>query len=146
MRKLDPKLVEAVKDCQRKGMFKKDVPKALGLTPNQVRAACANYNITGWAKGAAARDQRGFKNPNYIVGRSRSTIGRRSKEAVINSGRDLFTCEKCGVKREIAHPRHHKDRNCTNNTPDNVEVLCVPCHMLEHKHERIRGTSGRFIA
>ena len=28
---------------------------------------------------------------------------------------------------------HHKDRNRTNNSKDNLEVLCKSCHKKEHK-------------
>lgn len=39
-------------------------------------------------------------------------------------------CERCGSEEQIE--RHHRDRDPYNNTPENVEVLCKPCHVAEH--------------
>jgi hypothetical protein len=35
--------------------------------------------------------------------------------------------------------RHHKDRDRSNNSPKNIEILCPTCHVLEHftKNESI---------
>ena len=44
----------------------------------------------------------------------------------------LSSCERCG---EPARERHHKDRNPTNNAPENVTALCSSCHRLEHGEE-----------
>lgn len=42
-------------------------------------------------------------------------------------------CERCGFdKNEAAIVVHHKDRDRTNNSIDNLEVLCCNCHAIEH--------------
>jgi 5-methylcytosine-specific restriction endonuclease McrA len=42
-------------------------------------------------------------------------------------------CNKCPYDR---HPEvlqvHHKDRNRSNNTPENLEILCPTCHEEDH--------------
>lgn len=50
-------------------------------------------------------------------------------------------CNKCKSASEIQV--HHKDRNRSNNTISNLEVLCRKCHDLEHKEERIIFSKSR---
>ena len=81
---------------------------------------------------------------------SRDCIGKASKliwrptftaarNNIIRSG-GLERCNRCGYSE---HPEilgvHHKDRDHTNNTPDNLEVLCPICHSLEHKRHIAHG-------
>lgn len=40
-------------------------------------------------------------------------------------------CNRCGATDGLVI--HHKDEVHTNNTPDNLEVLCSPCHSSHHK-------------
>ena len=42
-------------------------------------------------------------------------------------------CNRCGTTAQLVI--HHKDGVHTNNTPDNLEVLCSPCHTSHHKQE-----------
>ncbi|MCL1946416.1 MAG: hypothetical protein FWF51_04585 [Chitinivibrionia bacterium] len=46
-----------------------------------------------------------------------------------------YTCEKCGINLE-SHQKfldvHHKDTMKYNNFPENLEVLCLGCHIKEH--------------
>ena len=42
-------------------------------------------------------------------------------------------CERCDYSaNEKAIIVHHKDRNRENASPENLEVLCCNCHVLEH--------------
>ena len=47
-------------------------------------------------------------------------------------------CERCKKKGRVVVAKlvHHKDRNPRNNSQENLESLCVPCHEEEHKEER----------
>jgi hypothetical protein len=47
-------------------------------------------------------------------------------------------CLLCGVKKRLQ--RHHKDQNPTNNSPNNIMILCQTCHTQIHM---IDGTWGR---
>ena len=39
-------------------------------------------------------------------------------------------CEMCGATSRIG--LHHKDRNRTNNSPENLQTLCPICHTRLH--------------
>lgn len=43
-------------------------------------------------------------------------------------------CKKCGLVEWMGQPVplnvHHKDGDATNNTPNNMELLCLNCHGL----------------
>lgn len=42
-------------------------------------------------------------------------------------------CERCGFdKHEAAIIVHHKNKDRSDNTLDNLEVLCANCHAIEH--------------
>jgi 5-methylcytosine-specific restriction enzyme A len=47
-------------------------------------------------------------------------------------------CERCEAQGKVvvAILVHHRDHNPKNNTAENFESLCVPCHEEEHKAER----------
>jgi 5-methylcytosine-specific restriction endonuclease McrA len=53
-------------------------------------------------------------------------------------------CELClddpGLKRLHVH---HKDKNRSNNSRDNLIVLCRPCHLLEHGRVERQYVEGR---
>jgi hypothetical protein len=40
------------------------------------------------------------------------------------------TCEKCGGTSRLG--LHHRDRDRTNNAPENLLTLCPSCHTSEH--------------
>lgn len=42
-------------------------------------------------------------------------------------------CNRCGETRHLVI--HHRDGVHTNNVPENLEVLCSPCHTSHHKQE-----------
>ena len=42
-------------------------------------------------------------------------------------------CNRCGTTEALLI--HHRDGVHTNNTRDNLEVLCSPCHSSHHKQE-----------
>ena len=42
-------------------------------------------------------------------------------------------CNRCGTTEALLI--HHRDGVHTNNVPDNLEVLCSPCHSRHHKQE-----------
>lgn len=48
-----------------------------------------------------------------------------------------FKCAECPADLSIPEPNyahlHHKDGNSKNNTDSNLEVLCLSCHLNNHK-------------
>jgi predicted DNA-binding protein YlxM (UPF0122 family) len=66
----------------------------------------------------------GKNNPRYIDGKH---VGRGAYRRVIKKEK----CSKCDVKKNLGI--HHKDLDHYNNDPENLQVLCVSCHMSLHK-------------
>lgn len=50
----------------------------------------------------------------------------------------LKCCARCGIDSGLQ--RHHCDRNPTNNSDENIEILCQTCHKEEHLKD---GTWGK---
>jgi 5-methylcytosine-specific restriction endonuclease McrA len=119
------------------------VATALCISLPTIRAICKRNNVT-WQWQVA--DQRGEKNVNYKNGMGRSTIERATRHAVLSIKKSLHICERCGdVDEWKEQPRHHKDRDRSNNSPSNIEVLCISCHNQEHMAEHERNEAGRFV-
>jgi hypothetical protein len=47
-----------------------------------------------------------------------------------NKLKQKIECELCGRKQNLRI--HHKDKNCRNNTPNNLIVICESCHRQLH--------------
>jgi hypothetical protein len=86
---------------------------------------------TGKFKGTGSGSKLGAEASNYVNGRS--VFRRWAKERKLTIG----LCEHCG--KNIKHATHyewvghHKDHNQTNNTIENLVLLCKQCHQIEHK-------------
>ena len=52
-----------------------------------------------------------------------------------------MACELCGY--ELVTVVHHKDRNPLNNSPDNLQILCMNCHFLQHHQKGSDGSSKK---
>jgi predicted transcriptional regulator len=126
--------VQQIRELKEQGMTQNEIGRAMNCDQAGVSYLSRKYGIE-WPK------------PNFIDGLGKSTIERLTRKVVLESERSLFICERCGgVSISQEQPRHHKDRDRSNNSPSNLEVLCTSCHTLEHAHERIRGKDGRYIA
>jgi 5-methylcytosine-specific restriction endonuclease McrA len=53
-------------------------------------------------------------------------------------------CEDCGAVPPVRIDTHHIDRNKSNNSLENVKVLCVVCHAKRHYLEDTRGLRGEL--
>ena len=79
----------------------------------------------------------------------------------------LNRCERCAKDLTSASKYewtcHHKDRNRSNNVPENIELLCKRCHQIEHNciqalqgattnrpritnPDQPHGSDGRFVS
>lgn len=71
-------------------------------------------------------------NQNYRHGRS--VFRRWAQEKLKQLS---YCCERCGTKIDATvrgtWAGHHKDHNQSNNTKENLEVLCKRCHQIEHE-------------
>lgn len=91
--------------------------------------------------------RKGSNAPSYIDGRN-SILGYKGgdiwrKIALINKP---HICEICGEKASGKRLHiHHKDKNHSNNSLDNLMVVCVNCHN-NVIHKRLRDDLGRFTS
>jgi predicted transcriptional regulator len=141
--KPNPEQVAKIKELHEKGLTQTQVAEILGCTQTNISKISRRVGIIFTNR----RDQYGPNNSQYKNGLGRSTIERLTGALVIKSGRSLFICERCGDERKdgFEHDRHHKDRDRTNNTAENIEVVCTSCHMKIHNAMRNRDGNGRFI-
>ncbi len=92
-------------------------PIISGLNKKTCSRACANKNRTGIA----------YTKDSF----SDKALSQRRIKLRIMQERGA-SCERCGYAvSEILH-LHHKDRNRSNNTDQNLEILCPNCHFEEH--------------
>ena len=52
-------------------------------------------------------------------------------------------CQKCGSTKKL--DVHHKDGDFTNNTTENLAVLCRSCHLKEHRHRNKCQICGKPV-
>lgn len=45
-------------------------------------------------------------------------------------------CNRCGYTNILAIEVHHRDKDRSNNSIENLEVLCANCHTIEHKSSK----------
>ena len=90
-----------------------------GVTPSCFQKALKRLNLPAKAKGRVGEQNGRFKDG------TQSTAYRKMVEK--------DRCNRCGETRWLVI--HHRDGVHTNNTPDNLEVLCSPCHSRHHKQE-----------
>jgi predicted DNA-binding protein YlxM (UPF0122 family) len=76
----------------------------------------------------------GQNNPAYIHGKKVGQKANRKKYLLIAKQTKKWQCERCGIKRPSYMDLvvHHIDKNNTNNTPDNLMILCQRCHAHIH--------------
>ena len=79
--------------------------------------------------------QRGERGPNWIHGKSQSAYTTACRSIKRNR------CDWCGSNTKRLDI-HHKDRDKSNNSPDNIMTLCVSCHANLHYREDDRGLRG----
>lgn len=137
---------QRIRELKAKGLNQSQIANELGVTQKAISNMSRTHGIR-WDYGAAARDQTGDKNPMYINGLSKSSVERLTRAIIKEAGRCLFTCERCSDYNKFQEQqRHHKDRDRSNNTSANIEVLCAKCHTLEHANDHVRDPiTGRFV-
>jgi len=123
-----------------KDYMQKEIAEMLDCGVSTIQSFCRKYNMVGiWSRGARDGNKNALRH-----GLGRNTIKRLTKRVLLACGRDLYKCERCSFEnRSEEFPRHHKDRDRTNNDASNLEVLCKTCHGIEHISERERNLLGQ---
>jgi len=106
---------------------------ALLPTQNPNRKTCSHECFVVLMK----QEQTGDNNSCWKGGYSQPSYQRRRREMKPD------VCETCGAVPPTRLDTHHLDRDHTNNTFENLIVLCVNCHAKVHYIEDDRGLNGR---
>lgn len=135
--------IRIIKQFQSNGLTQGQIAEKVEVCRESIRDFCKRHGIKPIHYQGA---QPGNKSA-MIDGMGENTIRRLTKKVLLSAGRDIIKCERCGYvdyfKEEL--PRHHKDRNRSNNDPTNLEVLCRTCHGAEHFNDRERNEKGQFV-
>lgn len=95
---------------------------------------CANSDRE--TRGKVKPNNRGPKHPYWNGGRSQAPYawGFNASVKQFVRQRDGHRCRHCGVKPSFSGGLavHHIDKGKTNHHPDNLILLCRPCHIAVH--------------
>jgi hypothetical protein len=84
-----------------------------------------NYTLTEIAKIVKCSRQY----INTIINNYVATIPQKTRNEKMGK-----KCEVCGTAFNLQF--HHKDRNRSNNNKENIAILCLDCHRIEHEREK----------
>jgi len=133
--------LEAIRVMKERGLMLKEVAEELQVTRSIVSEFAKRHGIT-WVRGGRDGNQNAA-----IHGMGKNTIMRLTRRVLLADNRDLCLCERCADRCDYSEwPRHHKDRDRSNNDPSNLEVLCNACHAKEHINDRPKNSLGQFQA
>ena len=77
--------------------------------------------------------QTGDQNPNFIrFGEEYGFKGSRLLWWRNKLLKDVGKCQTCGIEDNRVLDVHHRDRNRSNNTQENLMLLCRNCHAILH--------------
>lgn len=97
----------------------------------------AVYCCRTCANAAHSERMTGPGNPRFVDGLSYAVWFRSMRPLILF--RDNHACRSCGVQESWAKDGrsqlvvHHINEVTSNNEPENLITLCVPCHMRHHK-------------
>jgi len=102
-----------------KQMTQPEMAKALGVSERSIRRWMSQYHIKG-------RLYIGEDNPRYTTGRTRGHSRYRK-------AKKIEACELCQATANLCI--HHLNFDHYDNQPENLQVLCLSCHMSTHKKQ-----------
>lgn len=88
---------------------------------NHGRKTCSDGCFTQLMHRIQLDDQ----NSNWCHGGSQSRYQRVARES------KHYVCEECGASN-VRLDVHHKNKDKSDNSPNNLKILCVSCHAKEH--------------
>ena len=141
-----------LKELYDSGMSAREIAEHLGLKLNTIASALRRYDITNRTpeETKALQKERGIvhdtgrywlgkKQPAEMIEKRASKI-RGENHYLWKGGKDRrgyrnnitkVKCSNCGSKLNLAI--HHIDYDHYNDEPENLQVLCVSCHISLHK-------------
>lgn len=108
-------------------------------------ATVQNFNIKAYMKEPIKHPQ-----PYITIANDMATIPKTyalNWDKISTERKEYYhwVCQECFIDlsshrlRKYLHT-HHEDANITNNTHENLKVLCIECHAQQYKHEHIKKT------
>lgn len=90
---------------------------------------------------------RGANHPKWNNGSSERTHA--SRRTIESRKKLVGCCERCGSKDRLQghHVERHSSTPHRRSDPSNIEILCAPCHALEHPDlsKFILSTRGAYV-
>jgi len=143
---------EILKDLYESGLSSNEIADRLNMNRNTISSALSRLGISNRnpvetklmqkSRGVVQKTAKywlGKKQPKEMVEKRISKI-RGENHWLWKGGKEIREyrklinkeiCEACGSKLNLGI--HHKDIDHYNNNPENLQVLCVSCHMSLHK-------------
>jgi 5-methylcytosine-specific restriction endonuclease McrA len=87
------------------------------------------YHRLTWQEYRKTHDRKDYFRKRYEIERNCSGISWANRKLALPFRKEQ--CEICGDKEKLVC--HHKDQNQVHNTPDNIQTLCMTCHVRVHK-------------
>lgn len=97
----------------------------------QKRLKKAGYRLRSHSEANKLSYQRGRKEKKGTSGPDHWAWKGGQERVGYRKGMAKEKCETCGSRQNLAI--HHKDFDHYNNASENLQVLCVSCHMSLHK-------------
>lgn len=96
----------------------------------------SHFKGQAWSKGKTLSPKRPIEE---YLNNSRFIKSNDLKKRLIKEGYFEHRCYHCNLTHWMDSPipieLHHKDCNHSNNSLDNLEILCPNCHALVHKSQ-----------
>lgn len=114
-----------------KGKTQKEIADMFGVKPRTIRAWVDRFDLHRGDAGALF----GSDNPAW-KGDDISKLGGYDRTHRQEDGTLANTCSRCGAVGDVHI--HHRNRDPTDTSPSNLEVLCPMCHKAEHHGAIVR--------
>lgn len=141
--------IDDIKQWLADGLSISSIAKKLNCKLDTLKRYLADFNISYVIdQGSGNRGKRGNQTANYksldtVLVKTNTTPSMKAgrlKEKLFSEGVKQKTCECCGLSSWLGEPipleLHHIDGDKTNNTLENLQVLCPNCHA---KTDNYRG-------
>lgn len=92
----------------------------------------SHFTGKGWHKAIHPKFGRAVNLEERFRKHSKKQASSKTKEVLLNQGLREYKCEICGISEWLGKPitlqLHHIDGDPTNDTLENLQILCPNCH------------------